>query len=294
MELKDKKLYYVGGVVRDKILGISSLDTDYCYEGDAIAFAQTKGLEILQTNPDFGTVRVNWDGKQVDIASTRKEFYPEKGKLPVVTDIGCSIQEDVLRRDFTINSMAIRTTDGEFFDYLGGVNDINKKLIRVLHKNSFIDDPTRIIRALKFSLRFGFKLDKLTEQYQIAYLSNINYDMSYFRIKKELIETFSSNIPNALHKFIDEKIYKLLSKNYMLDNINFQIPLELQNYSGDNLWLIYMSLFDLSNLALTKKEKNILNYAMQIENGIKSDKFPIESLLICKLRRECNNAKKIS
>lgn len=92
MSLKDENLYFIGGVVRDEMLGIPSLDTDYCYEGDAIEFAKQKGLNILRENPAFGTVRVLFEDKEIDIASTREEFYPQKGHLPVVSNIGCALK----------------------------------------------------------------------------------------------------------------------------------------------------------------------------------------------------------
>ena len=215
INIKDNKLYYVGGVVRDELLGIESLDTDLVYEGNAIefaenitphpSFAQLSGslciqqgarenpIEILQINEPFGTVRVRIGGHEIDIASTREEIYERKGHLPTVTKIGCPLNDDVKRRDFTINSLYKSVATGEIVDLTGGLEDLKNKTIRVLHDESFIDDPTRIIRALKFSVRFGFKLDKHTRKLQEDYLKNINYDMCYKRIKKELIETFNLN-----------------------------------------------------------------------------------------------------
>ena len=95
MKLKDKNLYYVGGIVRDEILGIKNFDTDYCYEGNAIEFAQNLGLNIIKENPNFGTVRVLLNDKEIDIASTRTEIYPKVGHLPKVKNIGCSLYEDL-------------------------------------------------------------------------------------------------------------------------------------------------------------------------------------------------------
>ena len=120
IKIKDtsNKLYYVGGVVRDEILGIKSFDVDMTYEGNAIEFAKNNLIkpdeqsnqdtgcisEILQVNEPFGTVRVKIEGREVDIASTRQEVYERKGHLPKVTKIGCTLKEDVMRRDFTVNS----------------------------------------------------------------------------------------------------------------------------------------------------------------------------------------------
>ena len=186
------KLYYIGGVVRDKLLGVKSFDVDITYVGDAIEYCAKFG-EVIQENPDFGTIRVNVGGREVDFASTRAEVYEKKGHLPVVTKIGCSLKEDVLRRDFTINALAMSVKTGEIIDYVGGQEDLENKVLRVLHDKSFVDDPTRIIRGLKFRVRFGFDLEPNTRKLQEEYLAHINYDMSYKRVKKELIETFNLN-----------------------------------------------------------------------------------------------------
>ena len=126
IEIRDRKLYYVGGVVRDEILGVPSLDVDLCYEGNAIKFAHEKGFEIIRENPDFGTVRVLVKGKEIDIASTRTETYPRVGHLPVVENIGCSLRDDLARRDFTINAMAKNTVTGEIIDYCIALDIIKK------------------------------------------------------------------------------------------------------------------------------------------------------------------------
>lgn len=285
------KLFYIGGIVRDEILGKESFDIDITYVGNAIDYCSKFG-EVIQENPDFGTVRVNVDGKEVDFASTRSETYPHKGHLPVVEKIGCSLKEDVMRRDFTINALAKSVTTGEIVDYTDGLEDLKNKKLRVLHDESFIDDPTRIIRALKFSVRFGFELEEHTRELQEQYLSNINYDMSYKRVKKELIETFCPH-PNFCHsrsdngeilpsptkknvgegkiqlafeKFINEKIYKLVTPNDVeLPKIN--IEKFINNYStiqpfnhSTNKWLVYVGVLgDLSRLPLAKIEQKILD-----------------------------------
>ena len=261
------KLFYIGGIVRDEILGKDSFDIDITYIGNAIEYCSKFG-EVIRENPEFGTVRVNVNGKEVDFASTRSENYPRKGHLPVVNKIGCSLKEDVMRRDFTINALAKSVTTGEIIDYTGGLEDIKNKKLRILHDNSFIDDPTRIIRGLKFSIRFGFELDEHTKKLQNKYLNNINYDMSYKRVKKELIETFNLNSQKAFEKFINEKIYKLITPNNVkLPNINIE---ELvNNYllnNSSHIWLIYVGVLgDLSRLPLTKTEQKILNDIPKIE-----------------------------
>ncbi len=260
MNLKDQNLYYIGGVVRDEILGLPSFDIDLTYNGNAIEFAKNlPNAEILQINEPFGTVRIKLDEKEIDIASTRNETYPQKGHLPIVDKIGCSLKEDVLRRDFTINAMAKSTLTGEIIDYTGGLNDIKTKTLRVLHNNSFIDDPTRILRMLKFAVRFGFEPDEHTQKLQNEYLSNINYDMSYQRLKKELAEIFNLNKYEAFKRFVNQGIYKLISPlEFELPKYDFS-PL-IEQFLPDNIWIIYVGLLpDISNLPLTKEEKQIVD-----------------------------------
>ena len=292
------KLYYIGGVVRDKLLGVKSFDVDITYEGNAIAHCSQFG-DVIQENPDFGTIKVLLDGKEVDFASTRSEIYPQKGHLPVVSKIGCSLKEDVMRRDFTVNSLAIRVSDGEIIDYVNGQEDLKNKLLRVLHNESFIDDPTRIIRGLKFRIRFGFDLEENTRKLQEEYLKNINYDMSFKRVKKELIETFNLNSQQAFELFVNEEIYKLVSPaEFKLPEIN--IEQLINKYPVEHKWLVYVGLLpDLSNIELTKTERKIIEDAKQIKNLTSDfeiykafDNLAIESILLYGIMYDINIAKK--
>lgn len=261
------KLFYVGGVVRDELLGCPSFDVDMVFEGNAIEHCSCLG-QVVRVNPDFGTVRVNVDGVEVDFASTRSEGYPRAGHLPVVEKIGCSLKEDVLRRDFTVNSLAKSVKTGEILDYTGGMDDLLSGLLRVLHDKSFVDDPTRIIRALKFSVRFGFKLEEHTRELQEEYLKNINYDMCYKRVKKELIETLNLNSQEAFERFYDEGIYKLVSP-LPVERPKFDAALMLVTIglaASPHLWLIYVGALDLSRLELTKTEQRILKDFEELKN----------------------------
>lgn len=272
INIYDNSLYYIGGVVRDKLLGKESFDIDITYIGNAIEYCSKFG-KVLRENPDFGTVRVLVGDREVDFASTRSEKYDKKGQLPVITKIGCSLKEDVLRRDFTVNAMAMNTATGEIIDYTSGQKDLKDKVLRVLHNESFIDDPTRIIRGLKFRIRFDFELEKHTRQLQKEYLNNINYDMSFKRVKKELIETFNLNSQKAFELFVNEKIYKLVSpKEFKLPKTN--IEKLINEYPVENVWIVYMGLLpDLSNIELTKQERKIIDDAKSI--GELHDDFEI-------------------
>ena len=290
------KLYYIGGVVRDKLLGVKSFDVDITYVGNAIEYCSKFG-EVIQENPDFGTIRVNVGGREVDFASTRSEIYEKKGHLPVVTKIGCSLKEDVMRRDFTVNALAMSVSTGEIVDYTGGQKDLKDKILRVLHDESFIDDPTRIIRALKFRVRFGFDLEEHTRYLQQKYLSDINYDMSYKRVKKELMETFNLNSQRAFEIFIQEGIYKLVSpEKFELPKVNIEEL--IKKYPVQNTWLVYIGLLpDLSRLEFTKEERKIVEDFRAI-GDLKTDfeiykafdGLAVESILLYGISKDMNAA----
>lgn len=264
------KLFYIGGVVRDELLGRESFDVDIVYEGNAIEHCSKFG-EVVRVNPDFGTVRVNVGGEEIDFASTRSETYPRPGHLPLVDKIGCPLKEDVLRRDFTVNALAKSVMTGEIIDYTGGLEDLKHGLLRVLHEKSFIDDPTRIIRALKFSVRFGFELEENTRRLQEEYLANINYDMCYKRIKKELIETFNLNSQAAFERFYDEGIYKLLQTE-SIERPFVKVPEIINAFGLQNPWIVYVGALNLSRLELTKNEQRILkDFEMLRGMSLKTD-----------------------
>lgn len=298
VRIKNENLYYVGGVVRDELLGLPSFDTDFCYEGNAIEFA--KDFNVIKINPNFGTVRIKSEEGEIDIASTRTEIYPKAGHLPVVESIGCPLEEDLKRRDFTINALAKNTVTGDITDFFGGLDDLKSKKLRVLHDKSFIDDPSRIIRGLKFSVRFGFELEEHTLQLQKEYLTNINYDVSYHRIKKELKETLNLNDPKTYDIFIEQGIYKLLGKGSSVPKISVSSANILNNkFTPTYPYMVYLGLFDLSNFELTGEELKILNSYNEIK-GIKLNNDleiyktfsgkPLESILLYALTENMNVA----
>ena len=282
--LKDKNLYCVGGYIRDEILGIKNFDIDYCYQGNAIEFAKDN-FQVIKENPSFGTVKALVENVgEVDIASTREERYPRKGHLPEVYNIGCPLEKDLKRRDFTVNTLARCTNNSDkIIDFFDGQGDIEKKLLKILHKNSFIDDPSRIIRGLKFSVRFGFKLDDLTQNLQEEYLSNINYDVSYYRLKKELVETFSLNKQKTFDLFVEQGIYKLLGENQQVPDIRISIENLINENSCKHVWMVYLGLFDLSKFELTRQEKRIVEWAERLRKEKPTNNTPQESILLNKL-----------
>jgi tRNA nucleotidyltransferase (CCA-adding enzyme) len=162
------QIYAVGGFVRDLILGVPNLDIDVTVEGDGILFAEhfahRHGCRV-RCHSTFGTAVIVFpDGSKVDVASTRLEYYESPGVLPTVER--ASLRHDLYRRDFTINTLAVclnRSEFGSLTDYYGGRQDLQERVVRVLHSLSFVEDPTRMFRAVRFEQRLGFHIAPHTE-----------------------------------------------------------------------------------------------------------------------------------
>jgi tRNA nucleotidyltransferase (CCA-adding enzyme) len=160
-------VYLVGGAVRDVLMGEPNFDVDIAVEGDGIALGQALARELggrVVPHEKFGTAIVLYgNGGRVDVATARTEFYDYPGALPTVEQ--ASIRQDLYRRDFTINAMAVSLKGADFgrlVDYFGGHRDLAGGVVRVLHNLSFIDDPTRIFRAVRYETRYGFRMDAHT------------------------------------------------------------------------------------------------------------------------------------
>ena len=156
-------VYLVGGAVRDLLLGRGRADIDLVVEGDAAALAERLGVEAI-AHERFGTAKLMLNGHEVDIAGARSESYPRPGALPVV-ESAANLAADLRRRDFTINAMAIPLRgEPRLIDPHGGEADLAVRQLRVLHDDSFVDDPTRAIRAARYASRFGFGLEERTTE----------------------------------------------------------------------------------------------------------------------------------
>ena len=154
--------YLVGGVVRDLLLARPRLDIDVAIEGDVAALADAPGF-VLESGGRFLTGKLSLDGAEIDIAQARAETYPQPGALPEVKP--ATIDQDLARRDFTINAMAVPLAgDAELIDPHGGLDDLRAGTLRVLHDRSFIDDPTRALRAARYAARFDLALEPGTEK----------------------------------------------------------------------------------------------------------------------------------
>jgi tRNA nucleotidyltransferase (CCA-adding enzyme) len=172
-------VYLVGGAVRDLLLGSGRADLDVVVEGDAAALAASLGGAVAE-HGRFATAKVELDGHQLDIASARTETYAAPGALPEVAP-AAAIEDDLRRRDFTVNAMAIPLQgEARLIDPFGGRADLERGVLRVLHPSSFADDPTRAIRAARYAARFRFELEAETERLLRATdLGSVSADRRY-------------------------------------------------------------------------------------------------------------------
>src|SRR5437016_1494356 len=193
--------YLVGGLVLDLLLGYTNLDVDIAVEGDGMAFARRladrygAGLKVFDR---FATALVVFpDGFKLDVATARCATYTHPTALPTVKP--SSIKDDLYRRDFTINALAIRLNVnrfGELVDLYGGLRDLEHKVIRVLHARSFVDDPTRVFRAIRFEQRFGFRIEKHTlTLLKEAAASDLVHRLSGPRLRNEVMRLLSEQAP---------------------------------------------------------------------------------------------------
>jgi tRNA nucleotidyltransferase/poly(A) polymerase len=193
------RAYLIGGSVRDLLQGRKNLDWDITVEGDPsklVAPLARQWRAKVKAHPEFGTFALELKGgkRHIDFATARTEIYHEPGALPQVKF--SLLPKDVSRRDFTINALAVALNGpqkGEVLDYCGGLNDLNRKVLRVLHERSFRDDPTRIFRLARFAGR-GYKIEKKTEE-QVHRCVNFLERVSPPRIREEMLAILAEKDP---------------------------------------------------------------------------------------------------
>ncbi len=223
-------IYVVGGFVRDLILGVENLDIDIVVEGDAIDFARKfskrSGSKLTEHEKFHTAYVVLEDDLKIDLVTARKEYYEFPGALPVI-ERG-SIKDDLFRRDFTINCIAMKLSSSEFgkiIDFYGGRRDLYDGVIRILYNLSFVEDPTRILRAVRFEQRYGFKMDEKTENFAIDALNSGVLDkLSRERINSEFIYMLKErNTVTMLGRMQElgllEKIYPEIALSDELKNL---------------------------------------------------------------------------
>jgi tRNA nucleotidyltransferase (CCA-adding enzyme) len=244
--------YLVGGYVRDSTLGRESVDIDVVVEGDAVKIARKLNAKLkgkLSGHSEFRTATISINDHRVDLASARTEKYPSPAHLPHVYP--STIVEDLNRRDFTINAIAMSVSKenfGEIFDPFEGLSDIKKKSIRILHKNSFVDDPTRIFRALRYKNRFGFKLEEETER------------LMREAVKGGMIDRLSGQrILNELRLIFAEDAFQQTA----LDIAHYGVlpvkraELQILPPSKEHAFYFFVSKIEKNRLPLTKEEQKV-------------------------------------
>ena len=192
-------VYAVGGFVRDLILNIPNQDIDIVIEGEGIPFAACLAEEFggrVKSHEKFGTSVVIYpDGYRIDVATARMEYYQHPGALPTVEK--SSVKSDLFRRDFTINSMAVKLTGANAFcliDFFNGERDLRSREVHVLHSLSFVEDPCRLFRAIRFEQRFDFAMGKQAEAFMRS------------TIKKRLVDSLSGmRLFNEIKLLLNEK-----------------------------------------------------------------------------------------
>jgi tRNA nucleotidyltransferase (CCA-adding enzyme) len=227
-------VYLVGGAVRDVLMGEPNFDVDIAVEGDGIslgrALAQALGGRVVP-HEKFGTAIVLYgEGGRVDVATARTEFYDYPGALPTVEQ--ASIRQDLYRRDFTINAMAVSLKGADFgrlVDYFGGHRDLAGGIVRVLHNLSFIDDPTRIFRAIRYETRYGFRMDAHTVGLARACVEmDLVGELSSSRVRDELQALLSEKrAADSVRRLADLGIDRAIHPHLAADEEAVQLIEEL-------------------------------------------------------------------
>ena len=192
------RVYAAGGLVRDLLFGVECLDIDLVVEGEGMELARALGRNYggrVRVHPKFRTATVIFPGgQQVDVATARVEFYQYPAAMPQIET--SSLHQDLYRRDFTINAMAVslnREDFGEIVDFFGGREDLERGYIRVLHNLSFVEDPTRLLRGVRFEKRFYMSLEPQTlklakEAIRSEMLSRVAVERIWEEIKHIMLE----------------------------------------------------------------------------------------------------------
>ena len=253
----DLRIYLVGGFVRDLLLRQVNLDIDIVVEGDGIAFAETFAKTTkcrIREHEKFGTAVIIFpDGFKIDVASARLEYYESPAALPRVEH--ASIRHDLYRRDFTINTLTISLNHdsfGQMFDFFGGQRDLKDKSIRVLHNLSFIEDPTRLFRAVRFEQRLGFCIGRQTERLmRSAVQLKLVKKVGGSRILNELEQILNEpQVVSALGRLDQFDLLKFIDTRLRFDQKSAKLFVAAERagswfdllYTGESYrrWLLYL------------------------------------------------------
>ncbi|MCG8640646.1 MAG: CBS domain-containing protein [Desulfobacterales bacterium] len=289
--------YVVGGFVRDLLLSRPVEDVDIVVEGDGIAFArvyaQNEGCRV-NTFKKFGTAVIIYpDNFKIDVASARLEYYQTPAALPIVEK--SSIKRDLARRDFTINTLAISLNPDNFgtmIDYFGANRDLKDKTIRTIHNLSFVEDPTRIFRAIKFSNRFGFNIGKVTSNLiKNAVKIDCFKNLSGLRVLNELKQIFEEDNPipaiKSLESYGLEKVIHpnldIIPKTYqLLESVNKILSWHDLLYTNEPYprWSVYfMALLNRCSYTVSKEICIRLNVPLKERDLFLSRRYTAEKKL---------------
>lgn len=220
--------YVVGGFVRDLLLRIGNIDMDIVIEGDGIKFSRALGKELnakVVSHQKFRTAVVCLpDGFKVDVATARTEYYKHPAALPTVEM--SSIKSDLFRRDFTFNSLALRLNGKDAFtllDFFNGQRDLKDKVVRVLHNLSFIEDPSRAFRAVRFEQRLGFRIGRQTEAFiKHAVKKKFIEKLSGARLYNELVLILKEPYPlNCLRRMKELDLLQTIHPRVLRHKVDF-------------------------------------------------------------------------
>lgn len=293
----DTNLYAVGGCVRDLIMRKTCHDIDLTMDGDITDFIALAGrahkITKVIRHPRFKTATIHTnEGFAVDISTTRREYYEHPGALPVVQT--GSLRMDLYRRDFTINSLAVSLnakTFGELMDFYRGYQDIKDGYIRVLHNLSFVEDPTRAFRAVRFEARLGFKISKMTASLlEGAVRNNFLTSIDRRRLLQELRLILSEDDPGpAIRRMAEFGLLPFIHPKICLRPVHYQLFNRVRRVRDwltltfpermDESWFIYLmalteklrphELAELAaSLTLKKKEAQFLTLERPIADDI--------------------------
>ena len=235
-----RAIYLVGGVVRDLLLGLPNEDIDFALESDTRSFADslvTRYGGQTRAHQPFGTATWLLDSEaarrlgsplsalpdHIDFARARREQYAQAAALPTVRP--GNIQDDMWRRDFSINALALDLSDGQLVDYCGGLADLARRQIRVLHARSFVDDPTRILRALRLATRLDFTIEPETDAWMRAALPLLR-QVTGSRLRNEIDLALQEEQGSAvIARFAELGALQAMQPDWILDK-DFADPFE--------------------------------------------------------------------
>jgi tRNA nucleotidyltransferase/poly(A) polymerase len=268
-------IYLVGGAVRDALLNVPLNDLDFCLDCDPKDILKLLPFHDYSYNEEFKTAKVKYKNTIIDLIYIRKEHYTRSGSLPKVEK--GNLYEDLYRRDFTINALAYDIKNQNIMDFFSGLDDLKNKKIKKVHEGSFSEDGTRIFRAVKYKVRYGFLYEdeeEIKKEIKTGFLSLLSNDRI---IKEVLLLLKEENWPDAIIELSNLNIMgidktKLKKNHYQFD---------LKNYDDRLLKLIlcisdkkYLQYFIENSIINKKLRTAILNFA---ENKLLNNLIASES-----------------